>query len=66
MVNGTSTCSPVTHSSKLFLVYGEYHKVYKNIAGLHRHISNTSSCQSKSQYKFGKYAYEIWEDGPTL
>jgi hypothetical protein len=39
---------------------------FKSYAGLHRHISNTSTCQKKSQHEFGKYADGIWEDGPTL
>jgi hypothetical protein len=39
---------------------------FKSYAGLHRHISNTSTCQKKSQHEFGVYAGGIWEDGPTL
>jgi hypothetical protein len=39
---------------------------FKSFAGLHRHISNTSTCQKKSQHEFGNYADGIWEDGPTL
>ena len=29
-------------------------------------ISNTSTCQKKSQHKFWEYADEIWEEGSTL
>ena len=38
---------------------------FKSYAGLHRHISNTSTCQKKSQHEFVEYADGIWEDEPT-
>jgi hypothetical protein len=34
---------------------------FKNEAGLHRHISITSSCQKKSQQDFDRYATGIWQ-----
>ena len=38
---------------------------FKNEAGLHRHISKTSTCREKNQHDFGTYASGLWEGQPT-